>query len=101
MAFIPKRFSLWRGVGILYLGLFGVSFVRAADLSTLPTDTWVNATPTYTGAPNGGQIFPMGWNNKGTYDPNTQRVIVMDRWYDSVHSQDIYANAVMAYDPAS
>jgi hypothetical protein len=42
----------------------------------------------------------MRWNNKGTYDPATGRVIVMDRWADKVRSHTIYANAVLAYDPA-
>jgi hypothetical protein len=43
----------------------------------------------------------MGWNNKGTYDPQSKRVLVLDRWYDKVRSDTICANAVLAYDPAS
>src|ERR1035438_2765868 len=70
-----------------------------ADLSSLPTNTWVNVTPPYIGAPHGGNIFPQSWNNKGAFDPTSRRVIVMDRWYDSVHAASIYANALMAYDP--
>jgi len=69
-----------------------------ADLSTLPTNTWVAVTPTYTGAPDGGQLYPQGWGNKGAYDPATKRVLVYDRWKDAVRGQSIYANALMAYD---
>ncbi len=74
---------------------------RKADLARLPANTWVAVTPRYVGAPDGGRLFPMHWNNKGTYDPATKRVIVMDRWADKARSHTIYANAVLAYDPAS
>lgn len=74
--------------------------VCAQDLAALPANTWVEVTPKYEGAPSGGQIFPMGWNNKGAYDPQSKRVLVMDRWYDKLRSDTIYANAVLAYDPA-
>jgi hypothetical protein len=64
-------------------------------------NTWVGVTPKYEGAPDGGTIWPMSWNNKGTYDPATGRVILMDRWQDQVRNITIYANAALAYDPAS
>jgi hypothetical protein len=71
------------------------------DLADLPGNTWVEVKPKYEGAPNGGQVFPMGWNNKGAYDPQSGRVLVFERWYDEVRKGTIYANAVLAYDPAT
>jgi len=72
----------------------------AEELGSLAPNIWVEVKPKYEGAPKGGQIFPMGWNNKGAYDPQSKRVLVMDRWYDPVRVDTIYANAVLAYDPA-
>lgn len=72
---------------------------QAIDLASLPPNKWVDVTPKYVGAPDGGQLFPMGWNNKGTYDPTTKRTITMDRWYDKIRVDTIYANAALAYDP--
>jgi hypothetical protein len=46
-------------------------------------------------------IWPQQWNPKGIYDPATGRVIVMDRWQDKTRGITIYANAVLAYDPAN
>ena len=72
-----------------------------ADLTTLPQNTWVAQTPAYVGMPNGGVLAPNGWNNKGAYDPASQRVLVFDRWGDADHGASIYANALLAYDPAA
>jgi len=100
---VSLLFSLFSTIHFLLSALCFLSCLTPAraDLSTLPTNTWVNVTPTYSGAPNGGHIFPQGWNNKGTYDPLSQRVIVMDKWRDTIRTDSIYANALMAYDPAS
>ncbi len=74
---------------------------HAVDLNTLPTNSWVETQPDYVGAPNGGSISLQGWNNKGAYDPASKRVIVFERWFDTVHNGSIYANSVLAFDPAS
>ena len=64
----------------------------------IPANTWVQMTPAYVGAPDGGSLFPMKWNNKGAFDPVSNRVLVVDRWYDTLRKLSIYANAVLAYD---
>src|SRR4051812_42314974 len=72
-------FSRWirqRSVAIAMLLTIGAATVHAVDLSTLPTNTWIPDHPAYVGAPDGGRLVPMGWNNKGVYDPSSQRVIV-------------------------
>jgi hypothetical protein len=60
-------------------------------------NTWVQVKPKYVPPPSGGQIFPMGWNQM-VYDPAGKRLLMMDRWYDEVRRDTIYANAVVAYD---
>src|SRR5205085_7917905 len=75
------------------------STLTAAPTVNIPVNTWTIVNPTFTGAPNGGQIFPMGWANKGAYDPVSHRVIDYDRWYDSVRGNSIWANGLYAYDP--
>jgi len=85
---------------ILLLSMFFLSASACAnDLTSLPPNKWVDVTPKYVGAPDGGQLFPMGWNNKGAYDPASKRTVTMDRWYDKVRTDTIYANAALAYDP--
>jgi hypothetical protein len=37
----------------------------------------------------------------GVYDPGSKRTISFDRWYDPIRSMSIYANALVAYDPAA
>lgn len=64
-------------------------------------NTWVGVSPKYTGGPEGGRIWPMGWNSMGVYDPATKRTLAYDRWYDPIRGQSIYANTLMAYDPAT
>jgi hypothetical protein len=60
---------------ILLLSLLpSLSF--AGELDKLQPNAWTDVKPKYEGAPNGGQIFPMGWNNKGTYDPQSKRVLL-------------------------
>lgn len=86
---------------VLILIFLAAMRAGAFDLAKLPANTWVEVQPKYIGAPDGGQIFPMGWNNKGAYDPATRRVLVMDRWYDKIRTDTIYANAVLAFDPAT
>jgi chitodextrinase len=69
--------------------------------STIAANTWTSVTPTYVGAPDGGQIWPMSWNNMSVYDPVTKRTIVFDRWSDSVRGRSIYANALLAFNPST
>ncbi|MDX1984375.1 MAG: Ig-like domain-containing protein, partial [Bryobacteraceae bacterium] len=81
-------------------------WVAAASLTSLPTlnilpNRWINVQPSYTGAPNGGQIYPQGWGNKQAYDPITHRILVSDRWYDPIRGVSIFANGIHAYDPFS
>lgn len=99
-----------RGVRLVAVALSALAFagLRSGEakapqdpLSTLPTNTWVEMHPSYVGAPDGGSLAPQAWNNKGAYDPASGRVIVYDRWVDSVRSGSIYANAALAYDPAA
>lgn len=70
------------------------------NLNSLPVNTWIQVQPQYAGA-TGGQIFPMGWNNKGVFDPSSQSVMIYDRWYDSVRRDTIYANALLSYNPGT
>src|SRR5690348_3658414 len=58
--------------------LFVAVRAHSVDLANLPTNTWVNMTPTYISPSGGGHIFPQVWNNKGAFDSAHQRVIVMD-----------------------
>ncbi len=67
--------------------------------SGITVNNWINVTPTYQGAPNGGQLTPMTCNNMGVYDPVSKRTITFERWYDTVRSMSIYANSLIAYDP--
>jgi parallel beta-helix repeat protein len=43
----------------------------------------------------------MTYNTIGVYDPVSRRTISFDRWNDPVRKLSIYANALLAYDPAS
>ncbi len=61
---------------------------------------WIAFTPAFHGAPNGGRYIAVGWN-KMVYDSQGKRAIIMDRWRDSVRDSTIYANAVVAIDPAA
>jgi hypothetical protein len=66
---------------------------------SIPTNSWITAQPTFIGAPNGGQLYPESWGNKGTYDPVTHRVIISDRWADPVRGyESIFANGLHAFD---
>lgn len=87
-------------LGVALLSAIPSSPARALTLSTLPSNTWVEAHPTYEGVTD-GVLCPQAWNNKGVYDPASQRVIAFDRWCDSVHSGSIYANALLAFDPVA
>src|ERR1700686_4625640 len=75
--------------------------VSIMHAQTIQTNTWVVVQPSYVGAPNGGYIFPQGWGNKGAYDPATHRVIISDRWVDSIRNSSIFANGIYAYDPVT
>ena len=68
---------------------------------SIPANAWLPVQPTFVGMQNGGQLYPQGWGNKGTYDPLTHRVILSDRWADSVRGyESIFANSIFAFDPA-
>jgi hypothetical protein len=74
----------------------------SGPFNSIPSNAWVNVTPTYEGGPvAGGILFPFSFNQMGIYDPISRRTIVYDRWYDPVRSVYIYANALIAYDPPS
>jgi len=90
-----KSFALAAGV------LFLAATTHAVNPASLPPNTWIGVIPKYVGAPDGGRLFPMGWNNKGAYDPSSRRTVTMDRWCDKIRGGTIYANAVLAYDPAT
>lgn len=88
------------------LALLGAASVgRAADLSNLPPNTWVEIKYT-TAQPSDrpdeqGQWRPVGWN-KLVYDPNGKRVLFYDRWVDKKHGGlTIYGNCLFAFDPAA
>lgn len=75
--------------------------VGAGSGPTITANQWVNVTPSYLGAPNGGQLTPMTCNNMGVYDPVSRRTIVFERWFDPIRSMAIYANSLVAYDPGN
>ena len=85
--------------------LGGGSVCRAADLSKLPPNTWVEIKVT-TAQPNDnpdekGSFRPVGWN-KVVYDPDGKRVLFYDRWVDKKHGGlTIYGNCLFALDPAA
>jgi len=77
------------------------SLLQPLPLISITENIWVPVQPTFMGAPNGGQLYPQGWGNKGAYDPATHRVILSDRWADPVRSYiSIFANGIYAFDPA-
>lgn len=63
----------------------------------LAPNTWVQVKPKCVAPPSGGQHFPMSWNQM-VYDPVGKRLLMMDRWYDEIRKDTIYANAVLAFD---
>ncbi len=90
---------------IVLASLGGVSVCRAADLTNLPPNTWVEIKYT-TEQPSDnpdekGSFRPVGWN-KIVYDPDGKRVLFYDRWVDKKHGGlTIYGNCLFAFDPAS
>jgi hypothetical protein len=78
---------------------------RAADLTCLPPNTWVEIKYT-TDQPSDrreeqGHWGPAGWN-KLVYDPHGKRVLFYDRWVDKKHGGGtIYGNCLFAFDPAA
>jgi hypothetical protein len=93
-----------RHVSLLAL-LVAVSVCRAADLTKLPANTWVEIKYT-TEQPRDnpdekGRWQPVGWN-KLVYDPDGKRVLFYDRWVDKQHGGvTIYGNCLFAFDPAT
>jgi hypothetical protein len=77
------------------------NILQPLPLISITPNTWIPVQPTFVGAPNGGQLYPQGWGNKGAYDPITHRVILSDRWADPVRGYiSIFANGIYAFDPA-
>ncbi len=74
--------------------------VGEAGAIVLAANTWVELPSTYVLPPSAGYHSPMGWNTL-LYDCLGRRMLVWDRWYDSVRLGSIYANAVLAYDPVA
>jgi len=89
------------GFGILFSLLVFLATSPGQDPFNITPNTWVQKRPTYIGAPDGGSILPQGWNWEGLYDPGSQRVVVWERWEDSVRGDSIYANSLLAYDPVA
>jgi hypothetical protein len=87
------------------LGGSPVTFTALANTSSdqiaLAPNTWVNVTPSYQGAPDGGYLAPFSYNSMGVYDPTSKRTISFERWYDPIRSMSIYANSLVAYDPGT
>jgi hypothetical protein len=75
--------------------------VSSDEALFIQPNQWINVTPAYQGAPNGGQLVPSSWNNIGVYDPSSKQTIVFDHWYDSVRKMSIYANSLIGYEPIS
>jgi hypothetical protein len=76
---------------------------RAADLASLPDNTWVEIEYT-TEQPSDpaerGLFARQGWN-KIVFDAAGQRVLFYDRWIDEKHGGGtIYGNCLFALDPA-
>jgi len=80
------------------------SMARAADLASLPDNTWVEikyTTEQPPGTEDKGMFGAQGWN-KLVYDPDGKRVLFYDRWVDKKHGGwTIYGNCLFALDPAS
>jgi hypothetical protein len=78
---------------------------RAADLTNLPPNTWMEI-PYTTNQPSDqrdedGRWGPAGWN-KLVYDRDGKRVLFYDRWVDKKHGGvTIYGNCLFAFDPAA
>ena len=78
---------------------------RAADLTKLPPNTWVELKYTVEQPPDAdgdrGAWRPVGWN-KLVYDPDGKRGLFYDRWVDKKHGGlTIYGNCLFAFDPAT
>src|SRR5262245_14463944 len=87
---------------IVVLGIAAAG--RAADLASLPANTWVEIKYT-TDQPADpaakGRWSPAGWN-KLVYDPDGKRVLFYDRWADKKHGgYTIYGNCLFAFDAAA
>jgi hypothetical protein len=84
------------------LGFVGAC--RAADLSRLPPNTWVEikyTTVQPADPASKGFLVPAGWN-KLVYDPDGKRVLFYDRWHDKKHGgYTIYGNCLFAFDAAA
>ena len=78
----------------------GISTSGDQSIALTPNQ-WLNVTPAYQGQTNGGQLTPFTYNNMGVYDPQSKRTISFERWYDPIRKMSIYANALVAYEPAS
>jgi hypothetical protein len=77
---------------------------RAADLSNLPANTWVEikyTTEQPADPAEKGVFARQGWN-KIVFDPEGKRVLFYDRWVDKKHGgQTMYGNCLFALDPSA
>jgi len=75
----------------------------AADLKSLPPNTWVEINYTTQQPPSPadkGRFARQGWN-KLVYDADGKRVLFYDRWIDKRHGgYTIYGNCLFGFDPA-
>jgi hypothetical protein len=93
-----------RTIGLTML-LAIIPVCRAADLTNLPPNTWMeirftNDQPSDQRDEN-GRWGPAGWN-KLVYDRDGKRVLFYDRWVDKKHGGvTIYGNCLFGFDPAA
>lgn len=88
----------------VFVGLLVCCRCPAADLRTLPANTWVPIKPIIeqpAGADGKGEWINVGWN-KLVFDAAGQRVLFYDRWADKKHGgYTIYGNCLFSFDPAT
>lgn len=89
----------------LALVLAAAPAARAADLTALPPNTFVELKYTTVQPPGAGddrgRFARQGWN-KIVYDPDARRVLLYDRWVDRKHGGwTIYGNCLFGFDPAA
>src|SRR5205809_631003 len=73
--------------------------LHAADLSSIPANTWVPIEPKIVqpaDADEQGKRINAGWN-KLVYDADGKRVLFYDRWHDKKHGgTTIYGNCLFS-----
>jgi len=90
-------------LAILVIGLLASTLCAAADVSELPTNTFLEIKFTHQQPPDvtedtRGRFAALVWN-KLVYDPDGKRVLMYDRWVDKKHGGfTIYGNCLFAFD---